>query len=63
MTFSLPQEAVAWSNKAKAFVEGELKPYEIEAEMNGGRIPEAARKAHEKACRQAAIVCLASSSE
>ena len=50
MTFSLPPEAVAWSNKAKAFVEGELKPYEIEAEMNGGRIPEAARKAHEKAC-------------
>jgi acyl-CoA dehydrogenase len=50
MTFSLPPEAVAWSGKAKAFVEGELKPYEVEAEMNGGRIPEAARKAHERAC-------------
>jgi alkylation response protein AidB-like acyl-CoA dehydrogenase len=50
MTFSLPPEAAAWSSKARAFVEGELKPYEIEAEMNGGRIPEAARQAHEKAC-------------
>jgi alkylation response protein AidB-like acyl-CoA dehydrogenase len=50
MTFSLPPEAVAWSSKAKTFVEGELKPYEIEAEMNDGRIPEAARKAHETAC-------------
>jgi acyl-CoA dehydrogenase len=50
MTFSLPPEAVEWSSKAKAFVDGELKPYEVDAEMNGGRIPETARKAHEKAC-------------
>jgi acyl-CoA dehydrogenase len=50
MTFSLPPEAVEWSSKAKAFVDGELRPYEVEAEMNEGRIPEALRKAHETAC-------------
>ncbi|MGE3876774.1 MAG: acyl-CoA dehydrogenase family protein [Parvibaculaceae bacterium] len=50
MTFSLPPEAVAWRAKARAFVDGELEPYEVEAEMNGGRIPETARRAHERAC-------------
>jgi acyl-CoA dehydrogenase len=50
MTFSLPPEAVEWSSKAKAFADGELRPYEVEAEMNEGRIPETARKAHERAC-------------
>ena len=50
MTFSLPPEAVEWSSKAKAFADGELRPYEVEAEMNDGRIPETVRKAHERAC-------------
>ncbi len=50
MTFSLPPEAVTWRDKARRFVDTELKPYELEAEMNEGRIPEARRKAHEQAC-------------
>ena len=50
MSFSLPPEAVHWRDKARHFVDSELKPFELEAEMNEGRIPEAARKAHEKAC-------------
>ena len=50
MSFTLPPEAVHWRNKARVFVDRELKPYEVEAEMNDGRIPEAARRAHEKAC-------------
>jgi acyl-CoA dehydrogenase len=50
MTFSLPPDAVEWSSKTKAFVDGELGGYEVEAEMNEGRIPEAVRKAHEKVC-------------
>ena len=50
MTFCLPPEAVQWADKARRFVDGELKPFELEAEMNEGRIPESARKAHEKAC-------------
>lgn len=50
MTFSLPPEAVHWAQKARTFVDSELKPFELEAEMNEGRIPEAGRKAHEQAC-------------
>ncbi|MGE0240743.1 MAG: acyl-CoA dehydrogenase family protein [Parvibaculaceae bacterium] len=50
MTFSLPPEAVHWRDKARRFVDSELKPFELEAEMNDGRIPETARKAQEKAC-------------
>lgn len=49
MTFCLPPEAVLWRDKARHFVDTELKPFELEAEMNEGRIPQAARKAHEKA--------------
>jgi acyl-CoA dehydrogenase len=50
MTFSLPADAVHWADKARAFVDSELKPLELEAEMNDGRIPDTARKAHESAC-------------
>lgn len=50
MTFALPPEAAEWRNKVKHFVDTELKPFELEAEMNEGRIPEAARKGHETAC-------------
>ena len=49
MTFCLPPDAVLWRNKAKHFVDTELTPFEFEAEMNEGRIPEKAREAHEKA--------------
>jgi alkylation response protein AidB-like acyl-CoA dehydrogenase len=50
MTFSLPPEAIAWRDKARSFVDGELKAFELEAEMNEGRIPPQASEAHEKAC-------------
>src|SRR4029079_1162908 len=49
MTFCLPPEAVQWADKARRFVDGELKPFELEAEMNEGRIPETVRLAHEEA--------------
>ena len=49
MTFCLPPDAVLWRNKAKHFVDTELKPFELEAEMNEGRLAEGAREAHEKA--------------
>ena len=40
MSFGLPPEAVEWRDKARAFVDKELIPWEVEAEMNEGRIPE-----------------------
>ncbi len=50
MSFSLPPEAVHWRDKAQVFVDEVLRPFEHDVEMNGGRLPETARKAHEKAC-------------
>lgn len=49
MSFALPPEAAAWAAKARAFVDSELIPLEVEAEMNEGRIPPAARRAHQEA--------------
>jgi alkylation response protein AidB-like acyl-CoA dehydrogenase len=48
MSFSLPQDALAWRKKVRAFVETELQPFELEAEFNEGRIPADARKRHER---------------
>ena len=38
MSLALPPSARAWQAKIKTFVEQELIPHEVEAEMNGGRI-------------------------
>jgi alkylation response protein AidB-like acyl-CoA dehydrogenase len=47
MSFSLPPDALAWRDKARAFADAELQPLELEAEFNEGRIPEATRQRHE----------------
>lgn len=44
MTLPLPPSARAWQAKIKAFVEEELIPHEVEAEMNDGRIDPEVRK-------------------
>jgi acyl-CoA dehydrogenase len=48
MPFTLPPDAVAWRDKVRAFVDKELIPLELEAEMNEGRIPAATRLGHER---------------
>jgi alkylation response protein AidB-like acyl-CoA dehydrogenase len=48
MTFTLPDEARRWRDKVKAFVDEELVPLEIEAEMNDGRLGEEALRRHER---------------
>jgi acyl-CoA dehydrogenase len=49
MAFSLPPDAITWRDKARSFVERELIPFELEAEMNEGRIAPEIRKRHERA--------------
>jgi alkylation response protein AidB-like acyl-CoA dehydrogenase len=46
--FALPAEAAAWREKARDFVESELIPLELDAEMNAGRIPPELRASHER---------------
>ncbi len=45
--FELPEDARAWRDKVRAFVDRELMALEVPAEMDGGRIDPALRKAHE----------------
>ncbi len=47
MAFALPEEARAWRDKARAFVEKALIPHEVEAEMNEGRIAPETVAAHQ----------------
>jgi len=48
MSFQLDPEAAEWAAKARAFVDSELMPYELEAEMNGGRLPDGVAERHER---------------
>jgi len=48
MKLNLDTTALAWADKARRFAEQELIPREIEAEMNGGRLPGEVSKRHKK---------------
>ena len=58
MSFELPPEAMIWRNKVRAFVDIELQPLEIGAEMSEGRIPTEARLRHEKFAIDAGITLM-----
>jgi len=44
----LDKTAIDWQQKARSFAEQELIPYEVEAELNQGRLPEAISKQHKQ---------------
>ena len=46
MSFDLPEDALAWQARVRAFVDQDLIPWEVEAELNNGEIPAEARGAH-----------------
>jgi hypothetical protein len=48
MSFTLTSEARQWQEKLRAFVDRELIPHELEAEMNDGRIAPAITARHER---------------
>jgi len=48
LKIKLDSTAIEWQNKARRFAEEELIPFEVEAEMNGGALPEDVRKRHRK---------------
>ncbi len=58
MSFELPAEAIGWRKKVRAFVDSELQPLEIEAEMNEGRISKDLRLRHEKFAIDAGITLM-----
>ena len=46
MTFTLPASARHWQETVCSFVDDDLIPWEVEAEMNGGELPPTVRKGH-----------------
>jgi alkylation response protein AidB-like acyl-CoA dehydrogenase len=48
MKLHLDRTAQEWADRARRFAEEELIPHEVEAEMNGGRLPEMVWKRHKK---------------
>jgi acyl-CoA dehydrogenase len=58
MSFELPAEAIGWRKKVRAFVDSELQPLEIDAEMNEGRISKDLRLRHEKFAIDAGITLM-----
>ncbi|MDQ0475345.1 acyl-CoA dehydrogenase family protein [Labrys wisconsinensis] len=47
MSFGLPPSALAWRAKVRRFVDEELIPHEVEAEMSGGELAPALLQRHE----------------
>lgn len=52
MKLVLDPTALEWQEKARNFAEQELIPHEVEAELNGGRLPESVTKAHRSRARE-----------
>lgn len=48
MNILLDKAATRWQEKARRFAEEELIPYEVEAEMNAGRLPDVVSKRHKQ---------------
>lgn len=59
MPHPLPPGARAWQEKVRRFVDTELIPCEVEAEMNGGLLPEAVREVHRRKAREIGLHALA----
>ncbi len=52
MQIQLPEQALEWQAKARQFADDELLPWEVEAEMNAGRVPDDIRERHVKIARE-----------
>ena len=59
MPHPLPASARAWQEKVRRFVDEELIPFEVEAEMNNGLLPEGVRERHRRKAREIGLHALA----
>jgi alkylation response protein AidB-like acyl-CoA dehydrogenase len=59
MAYPLPAPARAWQEKVRRFVDQELIPWEVEAELHGGELPPEVRKRHRHMARELGIHSLA----
>jgi acyl-CoA dehydrogenase len=59
MPYPLPPAARAWQENVRRFVSEELIPHEVEAEMNGGLLPEALQLRHRRIAKEIGLHALA----
>ncbi|MGE0118557.1 MAG: acyl-CoA dehydrogenase family protein [Dongiaceae bacterium] len=59
MTHPLPAAARAWQEKVRRFVDAELIPFEVEAEMNGGELPDEVRARQRRKAKEIGLHALA----
>ena len=59
MPHPLPSSARAWQAKVRRFVDEELIPFEVEAEMTGGVLPEGVSKLQRRRAREIGLHALA----
>ncbi len=59
MSYPLPPAARAWQDKVRRFVDQELIPWEVEAEMNAGVLPGEVRDDHRRRARDLGVHALA----
>src|SRR5262249_22761772 len=59
MPHPLPSSARAWQAKVRRFVDEELIPFEVEAEMTGGVLPEGVRQLQRRRAREIGLHALA----
>lgn len=59
MSHPLPPNARAWQEKVRRFVDEELIPFEVEAELNGGELPPAVRQRQRERAREVGLYALA----
>ena len=59
MSHPLPPNARTWQQKVRRFVDEELIPFEVEAEMNGGELPPAVRQRQREGARAIGLHALA----
>jgi acyl-CoA dehydrogenase len=52
VSYPLSQESRTLQSRVRAFVDAELIPYEVEAEMNGGVLPDEVKKRHKAKVRE-----------
>src|SRR5215813_8906534 len=58
MPHPLPLSARAWQARVRRFVDEDLIPFEVEAEMNGGLLPEEVRQRHRRKAREIGLHAL-----
>jgi acyl-CoA dehydrogenase len=59
MSYALPPGALAWQEKVGRFVTEELIPHEVEAEMNGGKLPDDLRNRQRRNAKALGLDALA----